>query len=106
MNALLLFKQCLLQTATMSFLSGPFWLDKLMSELRNKRPENIRPKMNRGDRAKQFAPFASLGRMDAMLKTVEDRRDVGDPEHEVWMNDLSEEEIRLFSAETLNDDVE
>ena len=87
-------------------IPGPFWLDKLMSELRNRRPENIRPKMNRENRAKQFAPFASLGRMDAMLKSVEDRRNTGDLEHETWMGDFSEEEIRLFSAETLNDDVE
>ena len=106
MTRLLLMTRCFLQILTMSVLPGPFWLDKLMSELRSKRPEHIRPPMNRSDRAKQFAPFASLGRMDSMLKAVEDRQDVGDPEHIAWLNDLSDEEMNLFSAEALNEDTE
>lgn len=106
MTMLLLVKRCLLQVITMSFLPGPFWLDKLMSELRNRRPDNIRPKMKRSDRAKQFAPFAALGRMDEMLKVVEEQRDVGDPEHEALMTDLLEEDMDMLSAENLQDDID
>ena len=103
MNALVLLKRCLLQTVTMSFLSGPFWLDKLMSELRKKRPENIRPKMSRENRAKQFAPFASLGRMDAMLKMVEEQQPTGDPELEAAWKALTQEDLEMLSAETQED---
>lgn len=76
-----------------------FWLDVTMSEIRDKRPENIRPKMDVGERAKQFAPFAALGRMDEVLSEVERRRDVGDPERIPWLEDLSLEEIDMLSAE-------
>ena len=76
-----------------------FWLDVTMSEIRDKRPENIRPKMDVGERAKQFAPFAALGRMDEVLCEVEKRRDVGDPERVPWLEDLSLEEIDMLSAE-------
>ena len=103
MTRMLTVRRALVMALTFSFLPGPFWLDKLMSEIRKKRPENIRPKMKREDRAKQFAPFASLGRMDKMLKAGEDNRDVGDPEHEAWLSDLSEEDISRLSAESLED---
>jgi len=76
-----------------------YWLDKKMSELRDKRPENIRPKMSNSERAKQFAPFAALGRMDELLKSVEEKRDVGDPEHIAFLEDLSEEEIAMMTSE-------
>lgn len=76
-----------------------------MNELRKKRPENVRPKMARSDRAKQFAPFAALGRMDQMLKAVEEQRDVGDPEHIALVNDLTEDEMDLMSAENRASDL-
>ena len=47
--------------------SSIFWLDRTMREERTKRPENIRPKMDVGERAKLFAPYAALGRMDTVL---------------------------------------
>lgn len=71
-----------------------------MREIRNKRPENIRPKMDVGERAKQFAPFAALGRMEGILSEVEGQRDVGDPERIPWLEDLSFDEIDMLSAES------
>ena len=81
-----------------------FWLDKKMSEERTKRPENIRPKMDIGERAKQFAPYAALGRMDAILKEVERQRDVGDPEHEMIYDDLSLDETLQLTSENISGD--
>ena len=81
-----------------------FWLDKKMSEERTKRPENIRPKMDIGERAKQFAPYAALGRMDAILKEVERQRDVGDPEHEMIFDDLSLDEIEKLTSENVSEE--
>ena len=83
-----------------------FWLDKTMREERTKRPDNIRPKMDVGERAKLFAPYAALGRMDSILKEVEKRRDVGDPEHEKILEDLSMEEIEMLSSENIAQDKE
>ncbi|MBR5930464.1 MAG: hypothetical protein IKZ95_00390 [Lachnospiraceae bacterium] len=79
-----------------------FWLDKKMSEERTKRPENIRPKMDIGERAKQFAPYAALGRMDTILKEVERQQDVGDPEHEMIFDDLSLDEIEQLMSENVS----
>lgn len=84
-------------------MSPLFWLDRLMSELRSKRPENIGPKMPRSERAKQFAPFAALGRMDRLLRSVEKRRDTQDLEHEAWFGDISNEELELLAAENITD---
>ena len=81
-----------------------FWLDKKMSEERTKRPENIRPKMDIGERAKQFAPYAALGRMDAILRDVERQRDVGDPEHEMIYDDLSLDETLQLTSENITDE--
>ena len=81
-----------------------FWLDKKMSEERTKRPENIRPKMDIGERAKQFAPYAAFGRMDAILKEVERQRDVGDPEHEMIYDDLSLDETLQLTSENISGD--
>lgn len=80
-----------------------FWLDKTMSEERTKRPESKRPKMDIKDRAKQFAPYAALGRLDSVLGEVERKRDVGDPEREIILEDLTMEEIELFTDESLKD---
>ena len=50
-------------------------------EERTSRPPHIRPPMARENRAKQFAPFAALGRLDDTLKAVEEGRDIGELEH-------------------------
>ena len=97
-------KRALIMVLTFSFLPGPFWLDKLMSEIRKRRPDNIRPKMKREDRAKQFAPFASLGRMDAMLKRVEDHQSSGDLEHDAAWKDLTQEDLEMLSAQIQEDE--
>lgn len=80
-------------------MSPWFWIDKVMSEIRKRRPENIRPKMDVGERAKQFAPFAALGRMDAALNEVRKNHDVGDPERTLFLDDLSGEEIMMMTSE-------
>jgi len=41
------------------------------------------------ERAKQFAPFAALGRLDDMLRAVEEGRDTGDPEHLANLEDFN-----------------
>ena len=74
-------------------MSPWYWIDKLMSEIRNKRPDNIRPKMPISERAKQFAPFAALGRTEKMLDEVRNAHDVGDPEREQFFEDIDDEQI-------------
>ncbi len=81
-----------------------FWLDHTMKEERTKRPENIRPKMDVGERAKLFAPYAALGRMDTILKKVEEQRDTGDFTHEAVLDDLSMDEIEMLMSENIGQD--
>ena len=50
-------------------------------EERTHRPDKTRTPMAIPDRAKQFAPFASLGSMEKLLRDVAEGRDVGDLEH-------------------------
>ena len=64
-----------------------------MSEIRNRRPDNIRPKMPVSERAKQFAPFAALGRMDKELDDVRSMHETGDPEREKFFEDIDDEQI-------------
>jgi len=80
-----------------------FWLDKTMSEERTKRPESKRPKMDVKERAKQFAPYAALGRLDGILGEVERKRDVGDPERERLLEDLTMDEIEMLTDDALKD---
>lgn len=82
--------------------SSIFWLDRTMREERTKRPENIRPKMDVGERAKLFAPYAALGRMDTVLKHVEEEQTTGELTHEAILDDLSMEEIDLLMSETIS----
>lgn len=82
--------------------SSIFWLDHTMKEERTKRPESIRPKMDVGERAKLFAPYAALGRMDSILKHVEDEQTTGELTHEAIFEDLSMEEIELLMSENLS----
>ncbi len=81
-------------------MSPWYWIDKLMSEIRNRRPDNIRPKMPISERAKQFAPFAALGRTEKMLDEIRSAHDVGDPDRERILDDLSVDEILSMSSET------
>ena len=81
-----------------------FWLDRKMKEERTKRPENIRPKMDVGERAKLFAPYAALGRMDTILKNVEEEQKTGELTHEAILDDLSMEEIELLMSENIEQD--
>ena len=74
-----------------------FSIEKKMSEFRDHRPENIRPRMNVSDRAKQFAPFAALGSMDGLLRQIEDSVKPNDFEHEKFYDDLD------LSAELMDD---
>ncbi len=74
-------------------MSPWYWIDKLMSEIRNRRPDNIRPKMPVSERAKQFAPFAALGRMDKALDEVREGHDIGDPDRERILDDIEDEQI-------------
>ena len=67
--------------------------------MRDKRPENVRPKMSREDRAKQFAPFAALGHMGSMLSKVEAAHETGDYEREAIYCDLTIEEMEKLTAE-------
>lgn len=80
-------------------MSPWYWIDKLMSEIRNRRPDNIRPKMPVSERAKQFAPFAALGRMDRALDEVRSAHDVGDPDRERILDDMSVDEIMSMLSE-------
>ena len=70
-----------------------------MAGIRTCRPESTRPKMKVSDRAKQFAPYAALGRLDDVLLAMEAQRKTGDPEHVIDLSDFSEEEIALMLAE-------
>lgn len=81
-----------------------FWLDHTMKEERTKRPENIRPKMDVGERAKLFAPYAALGRMDTILKQVEEEQTTGELTHEAILDDLSVEEIELLMSEGISEE--
>ena len=45
--------------------------------------------MSRSDRAKQFAPFAALGRMDKELAYIERQINIGELEHVTDWSDLS-----------------
>ena len=81
-----------------------FWLDKTMREERTKRPENIRPKMDVGERAKLFAPYAALGRMDTVLKHVEEEQTTGELTHEAILDDLSMDEIEMLMSENIGQD--
>ncbi|MCF0141859.1 MAG: hypothetical protein HUJ75_00620 [Parasporobacterium sp.] len=54
---------------------------------RTERPPKIRPPMDVVDRAKLFAPFAALGSMEAVLKEVEENRDVGDYSYEAIIDE-------------------
>lgn len=74
-----------------------------MSETRTKRPESTHPKMAIGDRAKQFAPFAALGKLDDVLLQMELQRNIGDPEHVADLSDLSIEEATMMLAENTYD---
>ena len=67
-----------------------FCIVNKMEEFRNSRPENIRPKMSRTDRAKQFAPFAALGRMEELLKAVQEGHDCGDAEYIPELSDIDD----------------
>ena len=64
---------------------------KRMQKSRIKRPENNRPKMNITDRAKQFAPFAALGKMDQEFAYIERQVNIGELEHLTEWSDLSAE---------------
>lgn len=55
---------------------------------RTERPPKVRPPMDIGERAKQFAPYAALGSMEPYLRDVAMGRDVGDMEHEEFFEDL------------------
>ena len=81
-----------------------FWLDHTMKEERTKRPENIRPKMDVGERAKLFAPYAALGRMDTVLKHVEEEQTTGELTHEAILDDLSMDEIELLMSESSSEE--
>lgn len=81
-----------------------FWLDHTMKEERTKRPENIRPKMDVGERAKLFAPYAALGRMDTVLKHVEEEQTTGELTHEAILDDLSMDEIEMLMSENIGQD--
>lgn len=61
-------------------------------EERTHRPDKIRTPMAVPDRAKQFAPFESLGSMEELLNSVAEGRNVGDLEH----FDLFEEPEYLY----------
>ena len=74
-----------------------------MTEIRTHRPESTHPKMNITDRAKQFAPFAALGRLDDVLLQMEVQRNIGDPEHVIDLSDLSPEEAAMMLAENTYD---
>lgn len=60
-----------------------------MMQPRTERPPHIHPPMAVSDRAKQFAPFAALGRLDDTLKAVEEGRDIGDYIHESNLEDFN-----------------
>ena len=45
--------------------------------------------MSRSDRAKQFAPFAALGRMDKEFAYIERQINIGELEHVTDWSDLS-----------------
>ena len=45
--------------------------------------------MSRVDRAKQFAPFAALGRLDKEFAYIEHQINIGELEHVTDWNDLS-----------------
>lgn len=63
---------------------------------RNRRPKNIRPKMSRSSRAKQFAPFAALGAMDEVLRQVEGSVGTNDP---VRIRELSDQDAQILMGE-------
>lgn len=64
-----------------------------MEKIRTGRPENNRPKMSNVDRAKQFAPFAALGRMDKELAYIEREINIGELEHITDWSDLSSDNL-------------
>ncbi len=50
------------------------------NEPRTERPPHVKPPMNVADRAKQFAPFAALGRLDRAFEIIEKKHDCGELE--------------------------
>ena len=70
-----------------------------MREVRTHRPESTRTKMSITDRAKQFAPYAALGRLDSVLLEMERHVDNGDPEHVIDWSDLTQDDIAQMLAE-------
>ncbi|MBR3004897.1 MAG: hypothetical protein IKH67_07530 [Lachnospiraceae bacterium] len=77
-----------------------------MTEIRTHRPESSRPKMNITDRAKQFAPFAALGRLDSVLLEMERQMDNGELTHVMDLSDLSPDEAAQMLAENTFDESE
>lgn len=59
---------------------------------RTERPPKVRTPMAIGDRAKQFAPFEALGSMEKMLADVNEGRDIGEPEHFLFTEDMTYED--------------
>ena len=69
-------------------------------EIRTERPKSRHPKMDISNRAKQFAPFAALGRLDAAFSEIEGASKAGELEHAAIFTDLSAEEIADMTQET------
>jgi len=65
---------------------------------RTSRPENNRPKMSNLERAKQFAPFAALGRLDEAFSYIENQTNIGELERIPDLTDLSAEEAAQIMA--------
>lgn len=65
---------------------------------RTSRPENSRPKMSNIERAKQFAPFAALGRLDEAFSYIEGQTNIGELERIPDLSDLSAEEAAEMLA--------
>ncbi|MGI6072472.1 MAG: hypothetical protein ACOX75_05615 [Lachnospiraceae bacterium] len=47
---------------------------------RTERPPKVRPPMDVGERAKQFAPYAALGSLEGAMSEIIDNHSTKDPE--------------------------
>ena len=58
-------------------------------EVRTSRPEKNYIPMEKGHRAKQFAPFESLGSLDPVMDSVAENRDLHELEHVQNLEDFN-----------------
>ena len=79
--------------------SSRFCIEREPGKERRSRPEHIRPKMSRLNRAKQFAPFAALGSMEQSLKETEEQMPGTDPQRIPEMPDFI---LRMLPAEEID----